>query len=172
MNPMSDRQSPILSLVAAMGRDRVIGFGNRLPWRLPADMKHFRSLTLGKPVLMGRKTFESIGKPLAGRTNIVVTQDRRFHPEGVHVTHSIEEALALTQDAREVMVIGGASFYGQILPRARRLYLTEIDHAFAGDAFFPPWDPAEWRETTREEHLPDDANAYPYRFITLERRGP
>jgi dihydrofolate reductase len=121
---------------------------------------------------MGRKTFESIGKPLAGRVNIVVTQDRRFHPEGVRVAHSVEQALAMTGGDAEIMVIGGASFYGQLLPRARRLYLTEIDHAFEGDAFFPAWDPDEWRETAREDHPPDEANPYPYRFITLERRLP
>lgn len=172
MTALADPASPILSLVAAMGRDRVIGIGNRLPWRLPADLKHFRSLTMGKPVMMGRKTFESIGKPLAGRTNIVVTQDRRFHPDGVRVAHSVEEALALTRGEREVMVIGGASFYGQMLPRARRLYLTEIDHAFEGDAFFPALDPAQWQETSREEHAADEMNPYPYRFITLQRSRP
>jgi dihydrofolate reductase len=161
-----------IALVAAMGRDRVIGVGNRLPWRLPADMKHFRALTLGKTVLMGRKTFQSIGKPLAGRNNIVITQDRLFNAEGVRVAHSIDEALALTTGEAEVMVIGGASFYAQLLPRAERLYLTEIHHSFVGDAFFPAWDPAAWRETAREDHGPDHANPYAYSFVTLERRVP
>lgn len=150
----------------------MIGVDNRLPWRLPADMKHFRALTLGKAVLMGRKTFESIGKPLAGRTNIVVSRDRGFRPEGVRVAHSIEEALALARDQDEIMVIGGASFYAQLLPRAQRLYLTEIHHDFAGDAFFPAWQSEEWRETARDDHAPDDGNPYPYSFITLERRRP
>jgi dihydrofolate reductase len=163
---------PRIALVAAMGQDRVIGVGNRLPWRLPADMKHFRTLTVGKTVLMGRKTFESIGKPLAGRANVVVTQDRLFHAEGVRVAHSIDEALALAADETEVMVIGGASFYAQLLPRAERLYLTEIHQRFAGDAFFPAWDPAAWRETAREDHGPDHANPYAYSFVTLERRTP
>jgi len=171
LTPRALPLAPHIALVAAMGRNRVIGLGNRLPWHLPADMRHFRTLTLGKAILMGRKTYESIGKPLAGRTNIVVTQDRRFHPAGVQVAHSIDEALALTQDEREVMVIGGASFYGQLLPRARRLYLTQIDHAFEGDAFFPAWEPADWREAAREDHGADDANRYPYSFITLERRA-
>jgi dihydrofolate reductase len=160
----------IISLIAAMGNDRVIGIENRLPWRLPADMKHFRALTMGKPVLMGRKTFESIGKPLPGRTNIVVTQDRHFLPQGVRVAHSIAEALTLAENADEVMVIGGASFYAQLLPRAQRLYLTQIHHDFAGDAFFPAWKAQEWREIQRDDHGPDDDNPYPYSFVRLERR--
>jgi len=159
----------IISLIAAMGKGRVIGIENRLPWRLPADMKHFRALTLGKAVLMGRKTFESIGKPLANRTNIVVTQDRQFRADGVRVAHSIEAALALAGDQAEIMVIGGASFYDQLLPRAQRLYLTEIHQDFPGDAYFPAWSAEQWREIAREDHAPDDANPYPYSFITLER---
>ncbi len=162
----------ILSLIAAMGNDRVIGIENRLPWRLPADMKHFRALTMGKPVLMGRKTFDSIGKPLPGRTNIVVTQDRNFQPTGVSVAHSIDEALAAGAGAEEIMVIGGASFYAQLLPRAQRLYITEIHHTFPGDAFFPAWNPAEWREIRRDDHAPDNDNPYPYSFVTLARRRP
>jgi dihydrofolate reductase len=160
----------IISLIAAMGKDRVIGIDNRLPWRLPADMKHFRALTLGKPVLMGRKTFDSIGKPLPGRTNIVVSQDPDFQPEGVTVARSIAEALAAGREADEIMVIGGASFYAQLLPRAQRLYLTEIHQEFAGDAFFPAWDPREWREIERNDHAADGDNIYPYSFITLARR--
>ena len=160
----------IISLIAAMGKDRVIGIANRLPWRLPADMKHFRALTLGKPVLMGRKTFDSIGKPLPGRTNIVVSQDPDFQPEGVTVARSVAEALAAGREADEIMVIGGASFYAQLLPQAQRLYITEIHHAFAGDAFFPAWDPREWREIERDDHAADGDNIYPYSFITLARR--
>ena len=160
----------IISLIAAMGKDRVIGIDNRLPWRLPADMKHFRALTLGKPVLMGRKTFDSIGKPLPGRTNIVVSQDPDFQPEGVTVARSIAEALAAGREADEIMVIGGASFYAQLLPRAQRLYLTEIHQEFAGDAFFPAWDPRQWREIERDDHAADGDNIYPYSFITLARR--
>lgn len=153
-----------------MGEGRVIGIGNRLPWQLPADMQHFRRSTLGKPVLMGRKTFDSIGKPLAGRTNIVVTQDRTFQPEGVTVAHNIDEALANAGAAPEVMVIGGASFYRQLLPRAQRLYLTEIHQRFDGDAFFPEVDLTAWQETDRADHAPDTANAYAYSFIILDRR--
>ena len=159
----------IISLIAAMGEGRVIGIENRLPWRLPADMKHFRALTMGKPVLMGRKTFDSIGKPLPGRSNIVVSQDPDFHPEGITVTRSIAEALLAGEEAEEIMVIGGASFYTQLLPRAQRLYITEIHHDFAGDALFPAWNPDEWREIAREDHRADSDNCYPYSFVTLVR---
>jgi len=159
----------IISLIAAMDKNRLIGIENRLPWRLPADMKHFRALTMGKPVLMGRKTFDSIGKPLPGRSNIVVSQDPDFRPDGVAVANSIAEALAAGGEAAEIMVIGGASFYAQLLPRAQRLYITEIHHAFAGDAFFPAWNPGEWREIAREDHNADNDNSYPYSFITLVR---
>jgi len=159
-----------ISLVAAMGEGRVIGIDNRLPWRLPADLQHFRRVTMGKPVLMGRKTFESIGKPLVGRINIVVTQDRSFHPDGVVVTHSVDEAIAAV-DAPELMVIGGASFYAQLLPRADRLYLTEIHHRFAGDAYFPAFSPDEWHEIERRDHAPDEANPYAYSFVIWERRA-
>lgn len=159
-----------ISLIAAMANNRVIGIENRLPWRLPADMKHFRALTMGKPVLMGRKTFESIGKPLPGRTNIVVSLDPNFHPEGVLVTRSIDDALLVGQNAKEIMVIGGASFYAQLLPRAHYLYITEIHHDFSGDAFFPEWDPVEWREIQRQDHTASGDNIYPYSFITLVRR--
>ena len=159
----------IVSLISAMGNGRVIGIENRLPWHLPADMKHFRMLTMGKPVLMGRKTFDSIGKPLPGRTNIVVSQDTDFQPEGVKVARSIAQALSTDKEAEEIMVIGGASFYAQLLPQAQRLYITQIHHDFSGDAFFPPWNPGEWREIEREDHDADDVNIYPYSFITLSR---
>lgn len=159
----------LISLIAAMAEDRVIGIDNRLPWRLPADLQHFRRLTLGKPVLMGRKTFDSIGKPLAGRRNIVVTQDRAFRADGVEVAHSVDAALAAAAAAPELMVIGGASFYAQLLPRADRLYLTEIHHRFAGDAYFPAFDARGWRETSRSDHAADATNPYPYSFVVLER---
>jgi len=161
----------IISLVAAMDAGRVIGIENRLPWRLPADMQHFRRVTMGKPVLMGRKTFDSIGKPLAGRRNIVVTQDRHYHPAGVEVVHSIDAALAAAGDVDEIIVIGGASFYEQLLPHAQRLYLTEIHHNFVGDAFFPAMNPQAWREMAREDHAPDANNPYAYSFVTLERQS-
>jgi dihydrofolate reductase len=161
----------IISFVVAMARNRVIGHDNGLPWRLPADLRHFKSVTMGKPIIMGRKTFESIGRPLPGRANIVVTRDPAYQAEGCVVAHSIEAALAAAGDAEEVMVIGGADFYRQLLPRADRIYLTLIDAEFAGDASFPELDPVQWQERSREDHAPDADNPYPYSFIVLEAAG-
>ena len=159
----------MLSLIAAMAHNSVIGLNNQLPWRLPADLKHFKAVTLGKPVIMGRKTYESIGKPLPGRINIVVTRDASYTAEGVVIVHSLAEALAKSKAAPEAMVIGGAQLYAEALPHAQRMYLTLIDAEFAGDAFFPAYDPRDWRETAREEHAPDEINPHSYRFIILER---
>lgn len=159
----------MISLISAMGRNRVIGINNALPWRLPADLKHFKQVTLGKPVLMGRKTYESIGKPLPGRTNIIISSGRHYQAPGCIVVHSIEAALAAAGDHAEVMVIGGASFYQQLLPRADRLYLTLIDEDFDGDAWFPEIHEAQWQEIAHTDHAPDDANPYHYRFLTLQR---
>lgn len=158
-----------LSLIAAMDRNRVIGINNQLPWHMPADLRHFKALTLGKPVLMGRHTFDSLGRPLPGRANIVVTRDAHFRPEGVTVCGGLDEALAAAGEVEEAMVIGGASFYAQCLPRADRLYLTVIQHEFAGDAWFPEYDARAWRVTAEEAHEADERNAYAYRFLTLER---
>jgi dihydrofolate reductase len=159
----------MLSIIAALARNRVIGKNNQLPWRLPADLKHFKAVTLGKPVIMGRKTFESIGKPLPGRDNIVVTRDPKFHADGIAVAHSLDDALAQAHAAPEIMLIGGAQLYMQALPRAQRLYLTLIHADFDGDAHFPDYDPADWRETAREDHVPDENNPYCYSFLILER---
>lgn len=158
-----------LTLVAAMDRNRLIGAGNTLPWRLPADLAHFRRITLGHPVLMGRRTFESIGRPLPGRRNLVLTRDAGFRPPGVEVFASLETALAGCVESRELMVIGGASVYLRTLDWAQCLRLTLIDHTFAGDTWFPAWDPRRWRETAREDHPADARNPYPYSFVTLER---
>ena len=159
----------IISLIAAMGRNRVIGINNTLPWRLPADLKHFKQITMGKPVLMGRKTYESIGKPLPGRANIIVSSDHHYEVPGCVVVQSIDEALATAAGYEEVMVIGGASFYQQLLPRADRLYLTLIDADFNGDAWFPEIQPEQWQEQERVDHAPDAANAYHYSFLMLQR---
>ena len=160
----------IISIIAAMGRNRVIGKDNELPWKLPADMKRFRALTLNKPVIMGRKTFESIGHPLSERINIILTKDRNYKAPGCIVVHSIDEALRAARDAKEVMVIGGSSIYQQFLFHADRMYLTFIDEDFDGDAFFPRFNEAEWIEVKRENHEPDEENPYRYSFIMLERR--
>ena len=161
----------VLSLIAAMADDRAIGIDNRLPWRLPADMQWFRRHTLGKPIVMGRKTFESFGgKPLPQRTNIVITTDKAYRAEGAVVVNSIDEALAAAGEAEEVMIIGGESFYRQMLPRADRFYLTLVHGKFEADAWFPEFDWNEWREVTREEHPVDEKNAWACSFIVLERR--
>ena len=157
----------LTALVAALARNRVIGVGNRLPWRLPEDLARFKRLTMGAPVIMGRKTRESIGRPLPGRRNIVVTRERAATWEGCVVAHSLDEALALADDAAEAFVIGGAELYAQALPRADRLYLTLIDADYAGDAWFPEFDAAAWREVARESGV--SADGLGYAFVDYER---
>ena len=159
----------MISMIAAMSRNRVIGINNQLPWRMPADIEHFRSLTSGKPVIMGRKTFESIGKALPGRMNIVVTKDRKFSAAGVIAVHSVDDAVKKANENKEIFVIGGASIYEQFLPKADRMYLTLIDGEFEGDAFFPKFNPGEWMEIQSERHAADKDNPYDYVFVTLER---
>ena len=158
-----------LSLIVAMADNHVIGHNNRLPWHLPADLKHFRAITLGKPVLMGRKTWESIGRPLPGRTNIVITRNADYLAADCVVVHSLDEALRAAGSAGEVMVIGGAELYRQALLQADTLYLTLVHGEFEGDTRFPDWRPDDWRETARIDHGPDDRNPHAYSFITLER---
>jgi dihydrofolate reductase len=159
----------VLALVVAMDRQGVIGKGGTLPWRLPADLKHFRAITWGKPLVMGRKTHESIGRPLPGRKNIVVSRDPDYSSPGCSVVHSIEQALAHTQAAAEVMIIGGAALYAETLPRAQRIYLTEVHAEFDGDVHFPAYDWTAWREHERVDHPADAVNLYPYSFVLLER---
>ena len=160
-----------VSLIWAMDKQRLIGAGNALPWRLPADMKWFRRHTLGKPIIMGQRTFESLGsQPLPDRINIVMTHAHPFQNSEVIVVHSIKEALAAAGDAEEVMVIGGASCYTQMLPRADRLYVTLVQGQFEGDAWFPDFSWDGWRETVQEESHIDGCNAHPCRFLILERR--
>ncbi len=160
----------MISLIAAMDENRVIGINNTLPWRLPADMRHFREVTMGKPLLMGRKTFESIGKPLPGRRNIILTRDPDYQAPGCEVTHTLDEALAAGADSDELMVMGGEDLFAQLLPRASRLYLTEIHASFGGDAYFPCFDKQDWLEAGRVNHAADDKNPYSYSFVTWERR--
>lgn len=161
-----------LSLIAAMDVNRVIGVDNTLPWHLPADLKHFKSVTMGKPILMGRKTYESIGKPLPGRENIVLSRQSDFLAQGCKVVQSLEAALAYADNelhADELMVIGGAQLYEAMLAVADRLYLTEVDTSVKGDAYFPEINRCEWTETDWQEHTADEKNAYNYNFLTLER---
>jgi len=160
-----------ISLIVAMDRNGVIGAGGRLPWRLSADLKRFKAITMGKPIVMGRKTHESIGRPLPGRENIVITRDRNFRAPGCTVVHGVDAALDRCRDVEEVMVMGGAELYRQLLPRADRMYLTEVNAAVVGDTRFPEWDRAAWRELSRENHPADAANQYSYSFAILERRA-
>lgn len=161
-----------IALIAAMGRNRVIGRDGALPWRLPADLRHFRRLTTGKPVLMGRKTFESIGRPLPERRNVVITRRFGYQADGCEVFSDLEAAFEAFRDSPELMVIGGGSIYGQALPRASRIYLTVIDADFDGDAHFPEIDMTSWRETARSDHAADGDNGFNYSFRVLERRPP
>lgn len=154
----------IVSLIAAIGKNRVIGKDNSLPWKLPEDMKRFKELTIGKPVIMGRKTFESIGRPLPNRKNIILTRDKNYEAEGCKVVHSVEEALKFA-NANEVMVIGGAQIYKEFLPVANKMYLTLIDEDFEGDAYFPEYNIYEWGEVKRQEHQ----GKYRFIFVDLER---
>lgn len=162
----------MISMIAAMAHDRVIGLDNQMPWHLPADLAHFKRVTLGKPVLMGRKTFESIGRPLPGRRNLVISRNPDYRADGVEVIDSVDAALALLagSDVTELMVIGGGHLYGQLLPRADRLYLTRIDLAVEGDTRFPVFDEGDWSCIERESHQPDEKNPHPYRFETWQRR--
>lgn len=159
---------PRLVLLAALDRNRAIGKDNALPWHLPDDLKRFKRLTLGHPVVMGRKTYESIGRPLPGRTNLVVTRDRDLAIAGTIVVHSLEDALAAAGNAPEIFVIGGEQIYQLALPHADRLELTEIDTAIEADAWFPEWDRTAFRETARESHA-DAATGLAFSFVTYDR---
>lgn len=158
-----------VSLIAALGRNRVIGRGRDVPWRLPADLKRFKQITMGHSVIMGRKTHASIGRPLSGRRNIVLTRDDDHSTPGCERARSLDEALALAGDG-EVFVIGGGDVYEQALPKADRLYLTMIDLAPEGDVRFPEIDAADWREVERVEGVVDAVNPHPHAFVVLERR--
>jgi dihydrofolate reductase len=159
-----------ISIIAAMAKNRVIGINNQLPWKLPADMRWFRQHTLGKAIVMGRKTFESFGgKPLPDRHNIVMTRDKNYCAEGATVVHSIDEAMAVAGNVDELMIIGGASFYEQMLPSADRMYLTLVDMEPQGDAWFPTYDETDWQEVERHDHQPDSKNPCACSFVILER---
>ncbi len=158
----------IISLIVAVSTNNVIGKNNQLIWHLPADLKHFKQLTTGHTVFMGRKTYDSIGKPLPNRRNVVISRSVD-KITGCEVATSLEEALQLTQQENEVFVIGGAEIYRKALPLAHRIYLTQIHQDFDGDTFFPSIDFQSWQETSREDFSPDEKNAFSYSFITLNR---
>ena len=160
----------IISLIAALTADHVIGMGNTIPWHLPVDLAWFKRHTLNKPIIMGRKTFESIGRPLPGRANIVLSRKAASNHAGVIWATSLAEALALGSCANEIMIIGGWHIYQQFLPRADRLYMTHIDIKITGDTWFQPYQPEEWMISFREFHNADTANPYNTRFEILDRR--
>ena len=164
-----------VAMIAAMAKNRVIGRNNKLPWYLPEDLRYFKRITLGKPMIMGRKTFESIGKPLPGRATFVVTRNPEWRAEGVSVVPDLETALrkarawAMTAAVDEVIVAGGGQIYTEALARADRMYLTLVHAEVEGDARFPEWNPAEWREVSREDFDAIPPNTYPYSFVVLDR---
>lgn len=162
--------NPRISLIAACDRNRVIGRDNQLPWRLPADLQHFKSITMGKPMLMGRKTWESLPGILPGRPHIVLTRDPDYRAEGASVVTAIPAALAAAGEAVELMVVGGAEIYRLLLPMAQRVYLTEVEAEVEGDAFFPQLPDTDWVEHAREFRPADERHAFPYHFVTYLRR--
>lgn len=167
---------PIISIIVAVAENGVIGQGGDMPWRLSSDLKRFRALTLGKPIIMGRKTFESIGKPLDGRENIVVTRQKDFAPKGTHVTSNLDDALTLgmdfatTNNVDEVMVIGGGEIYAQALSQVRRIHLTEVHGQVEGDTYFPKLPSAEWREVRREAIPCGPKDSAETSYVIMERR--
>ena len=161
----------IISAIVATGKNGVIGSNNEIPWYLPADLAYFKKTTIGKPIIMGRNTFHSIGRPLPKRTNIVITRDPFFSAEGILVAHDIEEALTLAQEtgATEVFIIGGGQIYRQSMDYWDKIYLTEVDIQVEGDTFFPEINSTEWREISRNIHTSDEKNEYAYSFVELEK---
>lgn len=158
-----------ISLIVASSENRVIGGDNQLLWHLPADLKHFKALTSGKPIIMGRKTYASIGKALPGRTNIIMTRDPNFQAQGCIVVASIAQALTAAGEAEEIMVIGGGEIYQATLSLATHIYLTIVHHKFIGDTYFPELPAQEWLLLEKEDHKADDKNAYDYSFLVYTR---
>jgi dihydrofolate reductase len=160
----------IISLITAMDRNRLIGNKNQLPWHLPADFAHFKAVTMSKPVVMGRKTYESIGKPLPGRTNIVLSRNKSIKYDGVTCVGNFEEACAVVPDAEELMVIGGSAIYEMLIPQAQRMYITYVEAEFKGDAWFPEFNENQWLETESVTRKADEKNLYDCRFVTLKKK--
>lgn len=161
----------IITLVAAMDKHRLIGRNNALPWHLPADLAHFTAVTLSKPIIMGRRTFESLGRPLPYRHNIVITQQDNLIIEGCDIFHSLDDALDALGQEHEIMIVGGACIFGEALSKANKMILTIIDGTFMGDTYFPEWNAEEWKIVFEEIHPSDEKNLYTFRFLELERLG-
>lgn len=159
-----------LEIVVAVDENWGIGKDNQLLWHLPADLKHFKNITSGHPVIMGRKTYESIGRALPNRRNVVISRQTSLQIEGVEVVHSLEEALALLAQEAVVFIIGGAQIYRESVQKVDKIHLTKVHHLFNADAFFPALDPQVWEETNRETHQPDEKNAFSYTFSTYSKR--
>src|SRR3989338_9130285 len=155
----------IISLIVAMDDRGVIGYQGKLPWRQSADLKHFKELTMGKPIVMGRKTYEAIGRPLPGRENIVITHDKNYRAEGCVVLHSIDDIFVHSRKVEEIVIIGGAELFRQFLGRATLIYMTEVYAQVTGDTFFPPFHAEEWQEVNRQDFKRDDKNEYDYSFV-------
>lgn len=161
----------MISIVVAAAENNVIGKDNGLIWHLPADLRHFKQITMGHPILMGRKTYESIGKPLPGRTSIIITTQKDYVAEGCMVVHSVQEAIEQAKPLdTEICIIGGAEIYMQALPLTDTIYLTRIHHTFEGDVYFPELKEEEWETVEQEHHEPDEKNKYSYSFLTLKRK--
>lgn len=160
----------ILSMVVAHAANRIIGKDNDMPWHLPADLAYFKKTTLGKPVVMGRKTYESIGRPLPGRLNIVISRDPAYQAEGITAVTSVDDALTFAGDVEEIMVIGGGAIYAHCMPAAQRLYITHIDAEIDGDTQFAEYDLNDWQKVSSELRLADEKNAYDLDFCVYERK--
>lgn len=160
----------MISAIVAMDRNRVIGYQGNMPWHFPADLQHFKQITMGHPIVMGRNTYESVGKPLPGRDNIVITRSGVEAPSSVIIVHDIPEALKKVDNATEAFVIGGQQIFEQMMPYVQRVYLTLIDHEFPGDTYFPELAESEWETVDSETHQPDEKNNYAYAFLILERK--
>jgi dihydrofolate reductase len=167
---VSAAQTPRVTLILARARNGVIGARGGLPWHLPEDLAFFKRTTMGHPIVMGRRTWESIGRPLPGRRSVVVTRDRGFAAPGAEVAHSLDQAIERCAGSDEVFVIGGAQLYADALPRAGRLLLTEIDADFDGDTFLPAPEPVAWSESSRKHHPPTDSRSYAFDFVDYRRR--
>lgn len=166
-------KTPTLAAIVAMARNRVIGIHNQLPWHLPADLQHFKSITTGHAILMGRKTYESIGKPLPNRLNIILTRDPHYQATGCTAVQSLEAGIqvAKQQEKEHLFIIGGADIFRQTLPFISRLYLTIIHHEFTGDTYFPVFETEAWEETNRSDHSADTLNPWSYSFLIYEKRS-
>ncbi|GAB3526692.1 dihydrofolate reductase [Pontibacter brevis] len=161
----------MLTIVVAAAENNVIGKDNGLAWHLPADLRHFKQITMGLPILMGRKTYESIGKPLPGRTSIIITTQKDYAAEGCVVVHSLEEAIERAKALDDtICIIGGAEIYRQALPLTDTIYLTRIHHTFEGDAYLPELKEDDWKTVDQEHHEPDEKNKYSYSFLKLDRK--